>query len=84
MLAQYASVRFIEFLIFVRRSLDIIEWHWECELHAVMLGCLICKALLREGVCKFEKLEIRAVIKYFCKKGMPQKETHEDFMEIPG
>ena len=26
-------------------------------------------------------LEIRAVIKYFCKKGMPSKEIHEDFME---
>ena len=28
-----------------------------------------------------EKLEIRVVIKYFCKKGMPLKEIHEDFME---
>ena len=28
-----------------------------------------------------EKLEIRAVIKYFCKKGMPPKEIPEDFME---
>ena len=28
-----------------------------------------------------EKLEIRAVMKYFCKKGMPPKESHEDFME---
>ena len=28
-----------------------------------------------------EKLEIRAVIEYFCKKGMPPKEIHEDFME---
>ena len=32
-------------------------------------------------ICKMEKLEIRAVIKYFCKKGMPSKEIHEDFME---
>ena len=31
-----------------------------------------------------EKLEIRAVIKYFCKKGMPPKEIHEDFMETLG
>ena len=31
--------------------------------------------------CKMEKLEIRAVIKYFCKKGMPPKKIHEDFME---
>ena len=31
-----------------------------------------------------EKLEIRAVIKYFCKKGMPTKEIHEDFMETLG
>ena len=28
-----------------------------------------------------EKLEIRAVIKYFCKKGMPPKGIHKDFME---
>ena len=28
-----------------------------------------------------EKLEIRAVIKYFCKKGMLPKEIHEAFME---
>ena len=31
-----------------------------------------------------EKLEIRAVIKYFCKKWMPPKEIHEDFMETLG
>ena len=51
-------------------------------MHARMVGCL-CKVLLREGVrhiCKLEKLEIRAVLKYFCKKGMPPKEIHEDFM----
>ena len=32
-------------------------------------------------ICKMEMLEIRAVNKYFCKKGMPFKEIHEDFME---
>ena len=32
-------------------------------------------------ICKMEKLEIRAVLKYICKKGMPPKEIHEDFME---
>ena len=31
-----------------------------------------------------EKLEIRAVIKYFCKKGMPPREIHEEFMEPLG
>ena len=31
-----------------------------------------------------EKLEIRTVIKYFCKTGMPPKELHEDFMETLG
>ena len=30
-----------------------------------------------------EKLEIRVFIKYFCKKGMPPKEIHENFMETP-
>ena len=31
-----------------------------------------------------EKLEIRAVIKFFYKKGTPLKEIHEDFMETLG
>ena len=35
-------------------------------------------------ICKMEKLKIRAVIKFFCKKGMPPKETHEDRMETLG
>ena len=35
-------------------------------------------------ICKMEKLEIRAVIKYFCKKGMPPKELNEYFMETLG
>ena len=51
-----------------------------------MLGCL-CKALLKEEGAihlQMEKLEIRAIIKYFCNKGMPPKEIHEDFMETPG
>ena len=33
-------------------------------------------------ICKKAKLEIRALIKNFCKKGMPHKEIHEDFIEI--
>ena len=35
-------------------------------------------------ICKMEIFEIRAVIKYFCKKGIPPKEIHEDFMETFG
>ena len=35
-------------------------------------------------ICLMDKLEIRAVIKYFCKKGMPAKEIHEDVMETLG
>ena len=35
-------------------------------------------------ICKTEKLEIRAVIKYFCKKGMQPKEIHKDFMKTLG
>ena len=31
-----------------------------------------------------EKLEIREAIKYFCKKGIPPMEIHEDFMETLG
>ena len=30
---------------------------------------------------KMEKVEVRAVIKYLCNKGMTPKEIHEDFME---
>ena len=36
------------------------------------------------NICKIEKREIRAVIKYFCKEGIPPKEIHEDFMETVG
>ena len=35
-------------------------------------------------ICKIEKLEIRAVIKYFFKKGMTPKEIHEDFIKTIG
>ena len=31
-----------------------------------------------------QKVEVRAAIKYFCKKGMTLKEIHEDFMKILG
>ena len=41
--------------------------------------------ILQNGeICKMGKLEIRAVIKYFCKKGMPPKEIHGDFIETLG
>ena len=33
---------------------------------------------------KMEKVEVRAVIKYLCNKGMSPKEIHEDFMETLG
>ena len=33
--------------IFVSWSFDLIEGHWKCEKHYIMLGCL-CKPLLRE------------------------------------
>ena len=35
-------------------------------------------------ICKKEKLEIRSVIKYFCKQRMPPKAIDEDFMETLG
>ena len=31
-----------------------------------------------------EKVEVKACIKYLCKKGMSPKEIHEDFMETLG
>ena len=33
---------------------------------------------------KMEKVEVRAVIKYLCKKGMTPKEIHEDYIETLG
>ena len=35
-------------------------------------------------IFKMEKLEIRAVIKYFCKKVIPPKEIHEHLMKTLG
>ena len=34
--------------------------------------------------CKMERVEVRAVIKYICKKGMTSKEIREDFMKTLG
>ena len=31
-----------------------------------------------------DKAEVRAVIKYFCKKGMSQKKIHDDFIKTLG
>ena len=46
-----------------------------------MRSCLVAyvKHFNRGGCDTFAKW--RAVIKYFCKKGMPSMEIHEDFME---
>ena len=54
-----------------------------------MLSCLVAylkhkKERRVRRTCKMEKLEMRAIIKYFCKKGMPPKEINEDFMETLG
>ena len=51
-----------------------------------MLGYL-CRALLKEeSATHLQNGEtgIRAVIKYFCKKGIPPNGIHEDFMETFG
>ena len=37
-----------------------------------------------QHISKLEKVEIRAVIKYLCMKGMPPKEIHETFMKNLG
>ena len=45
----------------------------------------LTQALIREEdatLLQMEKLEIRVVIKYFCRTGMSPKETHKDFMKI--
>ena len=51
-----------------------------------MLSCLIAylKHFKRGGCDTMDKLEIRVVIKYFCTKGMPPREMHEEFMEPLG
>ena len=51
-----------------------------------MQSCLIVyvmhfKERRARHICKMEKLEIRVVIKYFCKKGMPPRKIHEDFID---
>ena len=70
--ARYASVRFIEL---ISLSFDLIEGHWECEKHAVMLGCLGKELLRVEGATHLQNGEskISVVIKFFCKKGMPPR-----------
>ena len=35
-------------------------------------------------ICKMENVEVRAVIKYLCKKGITLKEIYEDFMKTLG
>ena len=40
-----SEIQLIKF--FVSRSFDLIQGNWECEKHAVMLGCL-CKSPLRK------------------------------------
>ena len=35
-------------------------------------------------ISKMGKLEIRAVIKYFCKKGMPPRDMHDYLIETLG
>ena len=47
-------------------------------------GVPLLKAEYTKKRRRMEKLEIRAVIKYFCKKGMPLKGINEDFMETLG
>ena len=48
-----------------------------------MLGCLYQALLERRvrNICKMEKLEIGAVFKYFCVKGMHPKKINEAIME---
>ena len=82
----YFGVKIRWIKIFVSRSFGLTEGHWECEKHAVMLGCL-CKALEREDGATFlqngnltsERLSSTCV-----RKGIPPKEIHEDFLETLG
>ena len=43
-----------------------------------MQSCLVVH------ICKMKKLEIRLVIMYFCKKGMPPSKIDENFIETLG
>ena len=58
----------------------------EVEIMKTMRTCLVAYVKqFKRGGCdifaKWRKLEIRVVIKYFCEKGMPPKEIHEDLMK---
>ena len=62
--------------IFVSWSYDQIEGQRECESMWQRLVSYVRHFQERRvrHNCKIEELEIRAVTKYFCKKGMPPKE----------
>ena len=84
--ARYALVRFIEL-----KSLSVGHLIYLKDIGSVksMRACLVDYVKLfqerwERHNCKMEKLEIRTDIKYFCKKGMPSKVFHEDFMETLG
>ena len=59
-----------------------IESHLESKKHLVTLDCFGTAVLSQ--ICKMEKVEVRAVIKYLCKKGMTPKEIYKDFMKTLG
>ena len=78
---RYASVRFSELNI-CQWSFNLIDGNREGEKHArSCLGAYAKNYKERMVQHKMEKLAIRVVIKYFCKKGMHPKEIHEDSME---
>jgi hypothetical protein len=66
-------------------SIPISYWRLLTELHAVLHRLSNIKhTLIRRGVChldQIEKVEIRPVMKYFCKKEMSPKAINEHFMD---
>ena len=63
-------------------SFYLIESHLESKKHLVTIDCF-CTRTVRQ-TCKMEKVEVRAMIKYLCKKGITPKEFHEGFMKTLG
>jgi hypothetical protein len=67
-------------------SIHISYWRLLTELHAVLHRLRNIKhTLISSGVChldQMEKVEIRAVIKYLCKKGMSPKDMKTSWIHL--
>ena len=71
-------------------TVEIIPWSistkvWDGDgIKLVTPGCAVRLASVVRHITDCATRPGRTVIKYFCKKGLPPKEIHEDFMETLG